>query len=338
MEALRAKGLDHRPAHALQPDGSRLEDGRDGVGRGNDVAVTEDEEGPLRRIRDQADGRRQDRRAGPLRPDERGCDVEAPLWQEAVQGVARDDPGDAWEAQPDLVRHPDAKGVEAPVQLAAGPALRHDPGKLVLLGPPDPQSQALVGQHLQRLHVVRGAAGHQRMDAARVVAQHPAQRASIVGRRVRTEREAMPPGGGPQVVEDDAGFHGRGPRLRVEPEDPGHVTGAVEDHGDVARLACQARTSAAKRDRRVVLAADRDGGLEVVAVERSHDADGDLPVVRGVGGVEGAFPGVEADLASDVPTKIVVQCIPGSRQAAGRGADAVLRDHLAIQGTGCSSR
>src|SRR5262249_33880123 len=61
----------------------------------------------------------------------------------------------------------------------------------------------------------------------------------------------------------------------------------------------KARPAAAEDDRRPVLAADAVDLDELVDVARDDDADRRHPVVRGVGRVEGAAPGVEADLAFD---------------------------------------
>ena len=63
----------------------------------------------------------------------------------------------------------------------------------------------------------------QRVAAARVVADHPAERAPGVGRRVRAERQAVRLRGAAQVVEDDARLDAGRARHRVQLEDRGHV-------------------------------------------------------------------------------------------------------------------
>ena len=73
----------------------------------------------------------------------------------------------------------------------------------------------------------------------------------------------------------------------------------VDQHRRVAALAGEARAPAAQDDRRPVLAADAVDLDELVHVARDDDADRRHPVVRGVGRVEGAAAGVEADLALD---------------------------------------
>ena len=71
------------------------------------------------------------------------------------------------------------------------------------------------------------------------------------------------------------------------------------EHRRVAALAGEARAAAAQDDRGAVLAADAVDLDELVHVARDDDADRRHPVVRGVGRVERAARGVEADLALD---------------------------------------
>ena len=88
-------------------------------------------------------------------------------------------------------------------------------------------------------------------------------------------------------------------RRRIERDDAVHVLREVDDDRDVAALAGEARAGAARQDRRADVAARPDGGCHVVFVERNHDADGNLPIVRRVGRVERARAVVEAHFAAD---------------------------------------
>jgi len=78
-----------------------------------------------------------------------------------------------------------------------------------------------------------------------------------------------------------------------------HVLGEVEDYCGVGGLAGEAGASAAREDGGVELAADVDGGDDVGFIAGDDEADGNLPVVGGVGGVEGSGAGVEADFSAD---------------------------------------
>ncbi|WGR97613.1 hypothetical protein MTX26_24865 [Bradyrhizobium sp. ISRA443] len=76
--------------------------------------------------------------------------------------------------------------------------------KLVLTGRTDVKPQAVIGQNAQRLDVVGGAAGHHRMHAAGVIADHAAERVVIVCRGIRPKGELVLFGGRAQVVENAA--------------------------------------------------------------------------------------------------------------------------------------
>ncbi len=92
-------------------------------------------------------------------------------------------------------------------------------------GRADAHPQAVVGQDLERVDVVgrpRAAARerrHHRVHAAGVVADHAAERAVVVGRRIGTEGQAGPLGGVPEVVQNrarlDAADPARGDRSRA---------------------------------------------------------------------------------------------------------------------------
>ena len=88
-------------------------------------------------------------------------------------------------------------------------------------------------------------------------------------------------------------------RVGIDFENPRHVFGKIEDDGDVAALSGERRAGAAAEQRSAELAAECDRGLNIVGIAREHDADGNLAVVRAVGGVESAGAAVETDFAFD---------------------------------------
>jgi len=100
----------------------------------------------------------------------------------------------------------------------------------------------------------------------------------------------------------------------------------VHHDGPVRRLAGQARPAAAHRDRRVVVAADADDLHQIVGIQRPHDADRKLSVVRRIGRVQGAVARRELDFAADVGAQI-----GGEGIAAGRGGGFVFH-RLSIPG------
>ena len=135
-----------------------------------------------------------------------------------------------------------------------------------------------------------GPQAHQRVDAARVVADHPAQRVVRVRRGVGREGQVVPLGLGAEDVEHRARLDPRQLRRGVDREDLVEVLRPVDDDGDVAAAAGQARAAAAREDRGAAPAADGDRLDHVVDVLRDHDADRHLAVVGAVGGVEARLP------------------------------------------------
>jgi hypothetical protein len=101
-----------------------------------------------------------------------------------------------------------------------------------------------------------------------------------------------------QCIQHEARLDTRGPRRRIDREDAVHVFREVNHDRDVAALSGQAGAGAARQDRRAEAAARRHGGDHVVGIAGHHQPDRYLAVIGGVGGVEGAAAGVEADFAA----------------------------------------
>ncbi len=235
--------------------------------------------------------------------------MEARLGQELVQVVATDPPRDVRVARPHEVRvpEPDPPKVREHLRQAAPAGDCRGVGGLVVGA--DLQGRAAVLDDPEPLHVVHGLAREQRVAAARVVADHPAQGAPGVRRGIGAERQAVPLRGAPQVVEDDPRLHPGGPRDGIDLQDPRHVPPGVEDDRDVAGLAGQAGPRPAGQDRRVVLGADAQGGHDIVVVEREDDPQWHLPVVGRIRGVDGPRRTVEANLAPNRPPQRRLQLV-----------------------------
>jgi hypothetical protein len=159
-------------------------------------------------------------------------------------------------------------------------------------------SSSLVEQDVEGADVVDGLAAEQAVDPAGVVADHAAERAAAVSCRVGSEGELVLFGFVAKGVEDDAGLDAGAARGGVEVENRGHVAGEVDDDSHVAALAGEAGAAATRKNGRAKLAAGGDGGDDVGGVARQDEADWDLAVVRGIGGVKRAGGIVEADLAA----------------------------------------
>src|SRR5689334_16147084 len=76
---------------------------------------------------------------------------------------------------------------EASIDFGAAPAAGKNGGDLIVGGRSDGHANAVVRDDVERIDVVRGAPGHHRMHAARVVAQHATERVVIVGGGIRPE-------------------------------------------------------------------------------------------------------------------------------------------------------
>jgi hypothetical protein len=277
---------------------------RDAVAGREGVGVAEHHEDPMGRAGDQPESRLQDDHAGALRANQGAGHVKAVLGEQLVQVVARHPPGDPRVALPDETGVAVSEGRHPGVDLPPPPAPRHDVLQLAVAGASHPQAQAVVGEHLELLHVVGGPPRHERVEAAGVVADHPPEGATVMRGRVGTEGEAVARRGGSQLVEDDARLDPGEPALRVDPDDAAQVLGGVDDHGGVAGLAGQAGPRAPGEHGRPVAPAGLQGGLDVASVPGEHHAGGHLTVVRGVGGVEGPAPGIEADLPPDASPEL----------------------------------
>ena len=138
------------------------------------------------------------------------------------------------------------------------------------------------------------------MHAAGVVADHSADGAVSVGGGIGAESQAVLFRLVAQIVEDDARLDPGVSLRRIELADAVHVLREIEHHGDVAALPGQGRASAAGQDRRAELARQCHGGHDVVGVAGQNDADGDLPVIGGIGGVERARAVIEAHFPTDL--------------------------------------
>src|SRR5690625_27384 len=297
------------------------------VAGGVDIGVAEDDEGALGGAVDQADGRLEDRDAGPLGPGEGAGDVKAIFGEELVEVVAGDAARDIGEALADQVGVAVADRPEPRIDLAAAAPLGDDRLELGLGGGADTHTEPVVGEDLELLDIVRGPAGHDRVDAAGVVADHPAEGAVVVRRRIRPEGQVVLLGGAAEVIEDEAGLDAGGTGVGVEGDEVAEILRHIEDDGDVAALPGEARSAAASEYWGAVVAADPDRGDEVIGVVGDDDADRDLAVVRAIGRVEGSRARVEADLAPDLALEgggegFGVDCLGGGGAELGRGARA----------------
>jgi len=307
VQALALHVVDQDVVEALQRDRLELQHVRDVVGGLVDVRVAEQHQHLDLGRGHQPAGRLEDGHAGRFAAHQRTRHVEAVLRQQLLQAVAGDAARDPREALADQLGVAVPQRREVPVDLAAAAAGGDDAAQLVVAGRPDPHAHPVVGEDLQLRDVLAGAAGHLRVRAAGVVADHAADGAVVVGGRVRAEGQAVPPRRLVQRVADDPRLHAGDPLPGVELEDAVQVLGVVQHHGDVAALARQAGPAGTVEHRRAVLGAGGHGRHHVVGRRRHHHADRHLPVVRPVGGIRRPASGVEPDLPADGPVKGILE-------------------------------
>ncbi len=322
----RAQRVHQGGVHAL--DGQRTGPRQGGGGRGGVVHVgeAEDQQHPGGGHRHQADGRAEDDAAGALGTDQGAGHVEAPLGQQPVQPVAGDLPAeppqlgaDRGEMSVPQVTQP---GVEL---LVAGGARAH-------------AEQPSVGaQHVDALGDVGGGAPGHGVRTAGVVADHPADGAARVRRRVRADGQPVLGGAGSHGAEHRAGLDGRRTGVRVDLQHLVHVPGEVQHQAGADGVAGDGGAAAARGDPDPVGRGDRHGGggLLGLGVPGFDDRGRHDPVDRRVGGVGGPGQGVGAgggqafgeltqkavrDAARPCPGRDVRRhCAGRSRRAACRG-------------------
>ena len=189
-------------------------------------------------------------------------------------------------------------------------------------------------QHLELLDVVDGLAGHHRVHAARVVADHAAEGAAACVAGSGAEREAVLLGGVAQVVEHDARLDARAPApsgssstMRFRYFDMSRTTATLQHWPARLVPAPRGRMGApASRQARMVATTSSQR-------PRDHHADRHLPVVRGVGRVERARAVVEAHLAAHRLLQRALEAVgarePGARmRVRAREGSKHLRFHV----------
>ena len=300
VQSFRAHVAHEKVVESFEADRLEFEEARHVVRGVVNRRIAEDEGTARGRRVDEAALRFEHDRARAFAADKRSRDVESILRKQLVEVVAGDAPRDFREAGAHEVRVCVADLSEPRVDLgfAAGGA-----PDVVVSRLADAHARAVVQKHVEPFDVVDGLPRHQRMHAAGVVADHSAERAMRVRRGIRAERELVLLGLGAEIVEHDAGLDARELANGIELDHTIHVLREVEDDGDVAALAGQARPAAARENRRTELARQGHGRDHVIGAFRNDDADRNLPVVRRIGRVERARAVVETNLSFDLASQ-----------------------------------
>ena len=265
-----------------------------GVRRGGHVRIAQHGERTAPGLFDKADGRADRHRESSFATDQRAPDVEPVLGQQVLERVAGDLTAEAAQLRPDRGKSGPGHFVQrgqfsrtARIGLAAG------------LAEAEPLSGG--GQHVESKHIVRGPPVTQRPRAARVIADHPADRAPGVAGRVGPEPEAEPGNCALQPGVDHTWLNGRRAGLGIHAEHPVQVPAEVQHNAGPDRVAGDRRPGAAAGNRGTERAAQLECGSHFIGVARAHDSRRDDAVGGRVRGVGGPVQGAPADIADTSP-------------------------------------
>src|SRR5215472_560202 len=142
------------------------------------------------------------------------------------------------------------------------------------------------------------------MCPAGVVADHATDGAVLVSCRIGSKRQTILLCRAAELVVDNAGFYPGVTLFRVQLEQFVQILREVEHDSDVAGLSREARSSTASKDGNPVFAAYRDCLDDIFYRAWNNGADGDLAIVREIGGVDCARAGVEAYFSISSPAEL----------------------------------
>ena len=108
------------------------------------------------------------------------------------------------------------------------------------------------------------------MSAARIIANHSTNRAAIVSRGIRRERQVMNLRLISKSIQDNPRLNPGKSFVGIDLEDPVHVLRKIEDDRNIAALSGKTRPGAASQDRSTVLLADSYGCNDVIGVTWDH--------------------------------------------------------------------
>src|ERR1700739_2464225 len=142
------------------------------------------------------------------------------------------------------------------------------------------------------------------MHTARVVADHPAEIAVLVRRGIRAESKIKLVGSLAQLIQHNTRL-GPGKFFRwIDLKNQIQIFREIDNDRDGARLAVRAGSCAPWQKGRSVLARQSNRLDDIFYAARNDNADGRLPIVRAIDGVESACALIEADLAHESGTQV----------------------------------
>src|ERR1700694_3470151 len=162
-----------------------------------------------------------------------------------IQVVARYSPRNFGEILADEIAIGRRDAFELAVDFATAPPFADDVLKFVARGLTNLHSCAVVSEDFELFDIVVGLARHDRMHAARIVADHAAEGAMVMRGWVGSECRVMFFGGVAKTIEDNYGLDSRDAADGINLKDFCHGLGEIDNDRNVAALACQGRAAAA---------------------------------------------------------------------------------------------
>ena len=271
-EPLAAHEFDEQMIEALEPDRTMFERQRNGIGGKKPVGESKHGQHAKGRAGGEIQLGRNNGGARALTPHQRARNVEAVLRQQFVKVVAGDAPRNARKLLANQLCVAIAQASKAGVDLSHSAATLHQRIQLLRAGAAHGHSSAVVEHDIKRLDVIHDFAAKQPVHAATVVADHAAQRAARVRRRIGRVGQVMLLRRVAQPVENDARLDRRKLRVGIDRSEPVHVARKIEDHRHIGALPRQARARAARQHSCSRRTAGSQRSFHVGCVARKNDA------------------------------------------------------------------
>ena len=157
----------------------------------------------------------------------------------------------------------------------------------------------VIEQDAQLFHIVDSLSAKQRVSAARIVADHSTNGATIVSRRIGRERQVMNFCPVSKRIQHYSGLNPRNFLICIDLQDVIHVLCEVEHYGDITALSRQTCSGTARQDRSTVLPARLDRRDHILHILRDYQSNGNLPVVGSVGCIQRATAAIKAYFTSN---------------------------------------
>src|SRR5208282_109606 len=170
----------HDVVETFEADGAMLHDLRDVVGADVDVGPSDDEEHPRRRTFDETAGGFENRDACAFGTDQRARHVKAAFGEQVVEVVSGNAARNVGKLAADLLAVAVGEGLEAGVDFGAASTFANEEVEIVGAGRANVHALSAVGEDFERLYVVVRLAGHDRVHAAGIVADHASEGAAVV--------------------------------------------------------------------------------------------------------------------------------------------------------------